>query len=110
MFSLSSWLLLELVSGSGFSVHLCSQALVEGQDPYSDIMEDEELGFRGNRDIYWSEADRKLLSSCMGLMKASKACLKKVLGVVKAHGKADSPDQIAQLDDIADIANEISPR
>ncbi|KAK2520805.1 hypothetical protein Q9233_011441 [Columba guinea] len=84
-------------------------ALVEGQDPYSDIMEDEELGFRGNRDIYWSEADRKLLSSCMGLMKASKACLKKVLGVVKAHGKADSPDQIAQLDDIADIANEISP-
>ncbi|KAM6054138.1 cyclin-D1-binding protein 1 isoform 2-T2 [Chlamydotis macqueenii] len=90
-------------------VHLCSQALVEGQDPYSDIMEDEELGFRGNRDTYWSEADRKLLSSCMGLMKASKACLKKVLGVVKAYGKADSPEQIAQLDDLADIANEISP-
>ncbi|XP_037258617.1 cyclin-D1-binding protein 1 isoform X1 [Falco biarmicus] len=84
-------------------------ALVEGQDPYSDIMEDEELGFRGNRDTYWSEADRKLLSSCMGLMKASKACLKKVLGVVKAHGKADSPEHIAQLDDLADIANDISP-
>uniref|UniRef100_A0A8C3JJ10 Cyclin D1 binding protein 1 n=1 Tax=Calidris pygmaea TaxID=425635 RepID=A0A8C3JJ10_9CHAR len=84
-------------------------ALAEGQDPYSDIMEDEELGFRGNRDTYWSEADRKLLSSCMGLMKASKACLKKVLGVVKAYGKADSPEQIAQLDDLADIANEISP-
>ncbi|NXX14832.1 CCDB1 protein, partial [Podargus strigoides] len=84
-------------------------ALVEGQDPYSDIMEDEELGFRGNRDTYWSEADRKLLSSCMGLMKASKACLKKVLGVVKAYGKADSPEQIAQLDDLADIAKEISP-
>ncbi|KAM9285666.1 cyclin-D1-binding protein 1 isoform 1-T1 [Morus bassanus] len=85
------------------------RALVEGQDPYSDIMEDEELGFRGNRDTYWSEADRKLLSSCMGLMKASKACLKKVLGVVKAYGKAESPEQIAQLDDLADIANEISP-
>ncbi|NXL46081.1 CCDB1 protein, partial [Podilymbus podiceps] len=84
-------------------------ALVEGQDPYSDIMEDEELGFRGNRDTYWSEADRKLLSSCMGLMKASKACLKKVLGVVKAYGKADLPEHIAQLDDLADIANEISP-
>ncbi|NXV21550.1 CCDB1 protein, partial [Cepphus grylle] len=84
-------------------------ALVEEQDPYSDIMEDEELGVRGNRDTYWSEADRKLLSSCMGLMKASKACLKKVLGVVKAYGKADSPEQIAQLDDLADIANEISP-
>ncbi|NWY56415.1 CCDB1 protein, partial [Chionis minor] len=84
-------------------------ALVEGQDPYSDIMEDEELGVRGNRDTYWSEADRKLLTSCVGLMKASKACLKKVLGVVKAYGKADSPEQIAQLDDLADIANEISP-
>ncbi|XP_024998044.1 cyclin-D1-binding protein 1 isoform X3 [Gallus gallus] len=88
----------------------CSQALVEEQDPYSDIIEDEELGFRGNRDTYWSEADRKLLGSCMGLMKASKACLKKVLSVVKAYGKADSPEQIAQLDDLADIANEISPR
>ncbi|KAF2981272.1 hypothetical protein EK904_004079, partial [Melospiza melodia maxima] len=53
-------------------------ALVEGQDPFGDIMEDEELGFRGNRDTYWSEADRQLLSSCMGLMKASKACLKKL--------------------------------
>ncbi|XP_035423044.1 cyclin-D1-binding protein 1 [Cygnus atratus] len=84
-------------------------ALVEGQDPYSDITEDEELGFRGNRDTYWSEADRKLLSSCMGLIKASKACLKKVLSVVKAYGKAESPEQIAQLDDLADIANEISP-
>ncbi|NXG55461.1 CCDB1 protein, partial [Hemiprocne comata] len=84
-------------------------ALVEGQDPYSDIMEDEELGLRGNRDTYWSEADRKLLSSCMGLMKASKACLKKVLSVVKAYGKADCPEHIAQLDDLADIAHEISP-
>ncbi|KAI1233360.1 Cyclin-D1-binding protein 1, partial [Lamprotornis superbus] len=94
---------------AAYLVPLCSQALVEGQDPYGDIMEDEELGFRGNRDTYWSEADRQLLSSCMGLMKASKACLKKVLAAVKAHGKADSPEHIAQLDDLADIANEISP-
>nr|XP_047906643.1 cyclin-D1-binding protein 1 isoform X2 [Anser cygnoides] len=109
VFYLSSWVLLEWMLGSGFSEHLYSQALVEGQDPYSDITEDEELGFRGNRDTYWSEADRKLLSSCMGLIKASKACLKKVLSVVKAYGKAESPEQIAQLDDLADIANEISP-
>ncbi|NWT25726.1 CCDB1 protein, partial [Cardinalis cardinalis] len=91
------------------AVEEMEHALVEGQDPYGDIMEDEELGFRGNRDTYWSEADRRLLSSCMGLMKASKACLKKVLAAVKAHGKADSPEHIAQLDDLADIANEISP-
>ncbi|XP_019365278.1 PREDICTED: cyclin-D1-binding protein 1 [Gavialis gangeticus] len=85
------------------------QAQVGGGDPYGDVMEDEELGSRGNRDIYWSEADRKLLNPCMGLMKASKACLKKVLGAVKAHGKADTPEHVAQLDDLADIANEISP-
>ncbi|XP_040431621.1 cyclin-D1-binding protein 1 isoform X2 [Cygnus olor] len=109
VFYLSSWVLLEWMLGSELSEYLYSQALVEGQDPYSDITEDEELGFRGNRDTYWSEADRKLLSSCMGLIKASKACLKKVLSVVKAYGKAESPEQIAQLDDLADIANEISP-
>ncbi|NXK93299.1 CCDB1 protein, partial [Formicarius rufipectus] len=91
------------------AVEEMEHALVEGQDPYGDIMEDEELGFRGNRDTYWSEDDRQLLSSCMGLMKASKACLKKVLGAVKAYGKADSPEHIAQLDDLADIASEISP-
>nr|XP_048676228.1 cyclin-D1-binding protein 1 isoform X3 [Caretta caretta] len=89
--------------------YMCSQAQREDQDPYSDIMEDEELGSRGNRDTYWSEADRKLLSPCMGLMKASKACLKKLLGAVKVHGKADTPEQVAQLDDLADITNEISP-
>ncbi|XP_072206177.1 cyclin-D1-binding protein 1 [Excalfactoria chinensis] len=91
------------------AVEEMENALVEERDPYSDVIEDEELGFRGNRDTYWSEADRKLLGSCMGLMKASKACLKKVLSVVKTYGKADSSEQIAQLDDIADIANEISP-
>lgn len=95
--------------GSRIPTCLCPQAQVEGGDPYGDIMEDEELGSRGNRDTYWSEADRKLLSPCMGLMKASKACLKKVLGAVKAHGKADTPEHVAQLDDLADIANEISP-
>ncbi|XP_077688616.1 cyclin-D1-binding protein 1 isoform X2 [Eretmochelys imbricata] len=91
------------------AVEEMEQAQREDQDPYSDIMEDEELGSRGNRDTYWSEADRKLLSPCMGLMKASKACLKKLLGAVKVHGKADTPEQVAQLDDLADITNEISP-
>uniref|UniRef100_A0A8C3SKW9 Cyclin D1 binding protein 1 n=1 Tax=Chelydra serpentina TaxID=8475 RepID=A0A8C3SKW9_CHESE len=89
--------------------YMCPQAQGEDQDPYSDIMEDEELGSPGNRDTYWSEADRQLLGPCMGLMKASKACLKKLLGAVKVHGKADTPEQVAQLDDLADITNEISP-
>ncbi|KAM4691711.1 cyclin-D1-binding protein 1 [Rhinophrynus dorsalis] len=85
------------------------QALEGGEDPFNDILEDEETGARGNQDTYWSEADRRLMAPCLGLMKASKACLKKVLGAVKAHGKVDTAEHVAQLDDLADITQEISP-
>ncbi|XP_043839819.1 cyclin-D1-binding protein 1 isoform X2 [Dromiciops gliroides] len=85
------------------------QAQGDSGDPYSDILEDDELGSRGNRDTYWSEEDQQLLAPCMGLMKASKACLKKVRSSVETHGKTVVADQVAQLDDIVDISNEISP-
>ncbi|XP_056666323.1 cyclin-D1-binding protein 1 isoform X3 [Monodelphis domestica] len=85
------------------------QAQGDSGDPYSDILEDDELGSRGNRDTYWSEEDQQLLAPCVGLMKASKACLKKVRSSVETHGKTVVADQIAQLDDIVDISNEISP-
>ncbi|XP_006003203.1 cyclin-D1-binding protein 1 homolog [Latimeria chalumnae] len=84
------------------------EQLQEG-DPFSDILDDDEAEARGNRDTYWSEADRQLMAQCLGLIKASKACLKKVSGAVKGHGKVDTPEHIAQLDDLADIGNEISP-
>ncbi|XP_061486654.1 cyclin-D1-binding protein 1 [Rhineura floridana] len=84
------------------------QAQREGGDPYGDL-EDEDLGSRGNRDIYWSEADRQLLGPCTGLVKAAKACLKKVAGAVRSHGKAGTMAQVAQLDDIADVAADVSP-
>ncbi|KAJ1123278.1 hypothetical protein NDU88_001751 [Pleurodeles waltl] len=85
------------------------QALEDDTDPFADILEDEELGARGNRDTYWSDADRQIHAPCMGLMKSSKACLKKVITALKAHGTADTQEHVAQLDDLADIANEISP-
>uniref|UniRef100_A0A803TZ11 Cyclin-D1-binding protein 1-like C-terminal domain-containing protein n=1 Tax=Anolis carolinensis TaxID=28377 RepID=A0A803TZ11_ANOCA len=85
------------------------QAQQEGADPYGDVLEDEELGSRGNRDVYWSEADRRLLGPCLGLVKAAKACLKKVLGAVRAHGQADAAERVAQLDDLADMAADVSP-
>ncbi|XP_029467096.1 cyclin-D1-binding protein 1 isoform X2 [Rhinatrema bivittatum] len=85
------------------------QAQVDNVDPFGDVLEDEELGAPGNQDTYWSEADRQLIAPCMGLIKASKACLKKVIAAVKAHGKADTPEHVAQLDDLADITNEVSP-
>ncbi|XP_015220652.1 cyclin-D1-binding protein 1 homolog isoform X2 [Lepisosteus oculatus] len=85
------------------------QAQADNLDPFSDVLDDEELDSRGNQDTYWSEEDRQLLAPCQGLMKASKACLKKLSAAVKAHGKVDTPENIAQLDDLADVTKEISP-
>uniref|UniRef100_A0A8D0E3W8 Cyclin D1 binding protein 1 n=1 Tax=Salvator merianae TaxID=96440 RepID=A0A8D0E3W8_SALMN len=85
------------------------QAQVEGGDPYGDVLEDEDLGSRGNQDVYWTEADRQLLGPCTGLVKAAKACLKKVGTAVRAHAKAETAEQVAQLDDLMDIARDVSP-
>ncbi|KAG7478236.1 hypothetical protein MATL_G00078370 [Megalops atlanticus] len=85
------------------------QAQAESHDPFSDVLEEEDLDSRGNQDTYWSEADRQLMAPCQGLMKASAACLKKLSAAIKANGKVDSPENIAQLDDLADITKEISP-
>lgn len=95
------------MTGGGLS----AQAQAEGADPYGDVLEvDEEVGSRGNKDVYWSEADRQLLGPCLGLVKAARACLKKVLGAVRAHGQVGTPEWVAQLDDLADIAGDVSPR
>ncbi|XP_051996210.1 cyclin-D1-binding protein 1 homolog [Xyrauchen texanus] len=88
------------------------QALTEAQDPFGDILEDgddDEIVARGNQDTYWSESDRQLISQCQGLMKASGACLRKLSSAVKNNGKVDTEENIAQLDDLADAAKEISP-
>ncbi|KAJ7332317.1 hypothetical protein JRQ81_014497 [Phrynocephalus forsythii] len=85
------------------------QAQAEAGDPYGDVLEDEEVGSRGNRDVYWSEADRQLLGPCQGLVKAARACLKKVLGAMRARGTVGTLEQVAQLDDLADLAAEVSP-
>ncbi|KAJ8358754.1 hypothetical protein SKAU_G00152790 [Synaphobranchus kaupii] len=85
------------------------QAQAESQDPFSDVLEEEDLVSRGNQDTYWSESDRQLMGPCQGLMKASAACLKKLSAAVKANGKVDTAEKIAQLDDLADITKEISP-
>ncbi|CAB1354293.1 unnamed protein product [Coregonus sp. 'balchen'] len=61
------------------------------------------------QDTYWSEEDRQLIAPCQGLMKASAACLRKLLSAVKANGNVSMPECVAQLDDLADIAKEVSP-
>lgn len=74
------------------------------------MLDDEDQDSRGNQDTYWSEEDRQLMAPCQGLMKASAACLRKLLSAVKANGNVSMPETVAQLDDLADISKEISPR
>lgn len=88
-----------------------TQALSEAQDPFSDVLDDDQDGDepRGNQDTYWSEKDRSVIGPCQGLMKASAACLRKLMSAVKTNGDVSAPQNVAQLDDLADITNEISP-
>ncbi|XP_060691961.1 cyclin-D1-binding protein 1 homolog [Hemiscyllium ocellatum] len=79
----------------------------DNPDPFSDIFDDADS--RENRDTYWSEADKQIIAPCLGLVKAAKACLKKVSGAMKTHGKIDNLQHITQLDDLGDITTEISP-
>lgn len=93
---------------------------MEECDPYSGLLNDYEednsnnhsveegdiLGSPNNQDLYWSEEDQELIIPCLALVRASKACLKKIRISVAENGKKD---QVAQLDDIVDISDEISP-
>lgn len=82
----------------------------DNADPFSNIFEDDDSYLRENRDTYWSEEDKQVIAPCLGLLKAAKACLKKVSEAVKNHGKVDTLQNITQLDDLGDVTNEISPR
>ncbi|XP_007441637.1 cyclin-D1-binding protein 1 isoform X1 [Python bivittatus] len=85
------------------------QMQAEGGSSPGDLLEVEELGFPGNRDLSWSDAEWQLLGPCKGLVKATKAGLRKVLGAVRTHGKADTNEQVGQLDALADAVAELSP-
>ncbi|XP_072024865.1 cyclin-D1-binding protein 1 homolog [Amphiura filiformis] len=57
----------------------------------------------------WSEGDKAVLPPCIGLVKAARSCLKKVSTAVKSNGQWEDAHSIAQLDDLADIVDEVSP-
>uniref|UniRef100_I3J9Q4 Cyclin D-type binding-protein 1 n=1 Tax=Oreochromis niloticus TaxID=8128 RepID=I3J9Q4_ORENI len=87
------------------------QALAEGEDPFNDVLDDDQDGDepRGNQDTYWSENDRQVIGACQGLIKAAAACLRKLTSAVKSNGDFSTPQNVSQLDDLADISKEISP-
>ncbi|XP_053417029.1 cyclin-D1-binding protein 1-like [Nycticebus coucang] len=91
---------------------------VEECDPYCSLLNDNEedtsdhhndeddvLGSPTNQDLSWSEEDQELIIPCLAMVRASKACLKKIRILVAENGKKD---QVAQLDDIVDISDETS--
>ncbi|KAG7272050.1 hypothetical protein CRUP_025987, partial [Coryphaenoides rupestris] len=92
------------------------QALLEEDGPFSDLLEggvldeeEEEEEEADPRDTYWSDRDQRVIGPCQGLMKASGACLRKLSAAVRANGSAGSPQNRAQLDDLEELSNELSP-
>ncbi|XP_034280029.1 cyclin-D1-binding protein 1 [Pantherophis guttatus] len=81
----------------------------EGGASPGELLEDEILGFPGNCDLAWTDAERQLLGPCKGLVKATKAGLRKLLAAMRTHGAADTEEQVAQLDALAEAAAELSP-
>uniref|UniRef100_A0A8C2WFA8 Cyclin D-type binding-protein 1 n=1 Tax=Cyclopterus lumpus TaxID=8103 RepID=A0A8C2WFA8_CYCLU len=69
----------------------------------------EEMDHRATRTPTGREKDRRVIGPCQGLMKASAACLKKLTSAVKANGDVSTSQNLAQLDDLADITKAISP-
>ncbi|XP_076013106.1 cyclin-D1-binding protein 1 homolog [Genypterus blacodes] len=87
------------------------QALSEAHDPFSNMLIDhnDEEEPLGNQDTYWSEKDRLVISPCQGLMKASAACLRKLISAIKANGDVTTAQNVAQLDKLVEISKDISP-
>ncbi|XP_026543261.1 cyclin-D1-binding protein 1 [Notechis scutatus] len=79
------------------------QMQTEGGASPGDLLEEEALGFA------WTDAERQLLGPCRGLVKATKAGLRKLLAAMRTHGGADTAEQVAQLDALAEAAAELSP-
>ncbi|XP_002733847.1 cyclin-D1-binding protein 1 homolog, partial [Saccoglossus kowalevskii] len=81
--------------------------LDESADAWDDL--DEILGQEHNNEDSWSDKDRELLAPCLGLAKACKACLKKITGAIQSHGDCLVIEHTADLDDIGDIVEKVSP-
>lgn len=58
----------------------------------------------------WSDRDLAVLPPVIGLIKATRSCLKKISSAVKTNGQWGDEHSIAQLDDVADIVGQISPQ
>uniref|UniRef100_A0A8C6XW82 Uncharacterized protein n=1 Tax=Naja naja TaxID=35670 RepID=A0A8C6XW82_NAJNA len=85
------------------------QMQAEGGASPGDLLEEEALGSPGHRGFAWTDPERQLLGPCKGLVKATKAGLRKLLAAMRTHGGADTAEQVAQLDALAEATAELSP-
>ena len=60
-------------------------------------------------DVEYSEDDLKLLMPALGLFKTVKALMKKVSQTVKKHGRSDTPQNVAELEELCDVCVRVSP-
>ena len=57
----------------------------------------------------WTESDKKLLMSCLGMIKVSKSLLKKCQQAIQKNGQCDMTERIAELDRVGDEVVRVSP-
>ncbi|KAK7497697.1 hypothetical protein BaRGS_00011092, partial [Batillaria attramentaria] len=59
--------------------------------------------------VSWSAQDKELVGPCTGLVKTVRSLLKKTREVTKSQGKCETDEQVAQLDDLSDFTERLSP-
>ena len=75
----------------------------DGCGDHADLSSDDQ------NDVSWSEEDKQIIIPSVALVKASSACMKRVLGAVRKNGKCDCSKDASQLDNLAERLNEVSP-
>jgi len=93
------------------------QSLTNGPDDADDDLNDLVNGCHiGGMDMdesispkTWSDADRAVVSACLGIIKTAKAALKKLQKAIEMNGCCDTIKKITQLDNFVDKISAISP-
>nr|XP_054748153.1 cyclin-D1-binding protein 1 homolog isoform X2 [Lytechinus pictus] len=73
------------------------------------LLTDEEPGMDEEDEAVWSDQDKAVIHPALGLASACKACVKKVTDAINRNAKYVEMVHINELDEVAEIADEISP-
>ncbi|XP_048752910.2 cyclin-D1-binding protein 1 homolog [Ostrea edulis] len=57
----------------------------------------------------WTESDKAVAKPCVGLIKTTKALLKKTTECVQSNGQTQQSSEIQELDQLADLSERLSP-